>query len=567
MVVPGSDAKTRWSGFPISKVLQNALERNGYVEPTPIQTRALEASLIKNRHVLGAAQTGSGKTLAYAIPVIDDIIKSMNHPCSLLKRKICNVMKREEDFEFIGHPFSSTSDEGDFSCPEAVILVPTRELAVQVNDEFMKICRGTHLKSCYLIGGLSQDKQLRVLEKQKPQIVIATPGRLYDIVQSDIVSFLNRQSLACIRAFVIDEADRMIQKGHFQELLSIIQIVNIFKEYRKEKHRLKVYLFSATLTFLHELPDRLRKVSIKDNSTKDLRSGKASFNKEELSKTNKISRMINLLQLERSETKVIDLSKNSRFGRPPSDKLTELKVNCSADEKDLYLYYFLVSNRGRRTLVFCNSKDCLRRLANVLKYLKVETTKLSADMDQKKRISSLERFRKNPNLVLLATDVAARGLDVPNLECVVHYQVPKTCESFIHRSGRTARYDKTGISLTLCEPKETSSYRRLCNNINGGRDLLNYEFDTRIRSSLQSKVKLAQQCDKLDHHLREKKSTSSWFEKTARECEIDLDEDELRRLSGRGISQEENLEEDVKNKRRLSLIKKRLDILLKTPLG
>lgn len=588
--------KARWTDFPLSKKLQKALKDNGFARPMPIQAKTLKAALIEDKHVFGAAQTGSGKTLAYAVPVIDSILKNRQQPCSLLKQKMCRTSKQKEDFDLIDRdsadieemivdrelndsdiedvdPYScdanSTDSEDvsglDSSCPEAVVLVPTRELAVQVREEFEKLCHETQIKSYCIIGGLSQEKQLRLMKKLKPQIIIATPGRLFDIVQSDSLPYLSKQSLACIRALVIDEADRMVQKGHFQELMSILEIVNESKKFRNENFKLTMYLYSATLTFLHELPDRLRQIPFQDKSQKSAKAKKTPVKPDEHTKRNKIKRMIDLLGIKRVETKVIDLSAKSNFGRPSSDQLKEMKINCLSSEKDLYLYYFLVDNPNKRILVFCNSKDCLRRLCNVLKFLKIDTAKLHAEMDQKKRMSSLERFRKNKNLVLLATDVAARGLDIRELDCVIHYQVPRTCESYIHRSGRTARVNRTGVSLTLCEPKEAPSYKRLCNTINGGKDLMDYEINTKLRAMLQARVSLAQQCDKLDHHLRGKKSTSNWFMKAARDCDIELDEDELRRLSGKGRSKEENMEEDAMNRRRLASIQKRLNALLDKP--
>lgn len=577
-----------WEDFGLSEQLLASIRNNGFVKPTPIQLRSLKATLIDDKNVFGAAQTGSGKTLAFAIPILDSILKNKGSPSSILKKRIRYAHKRKEDFDLVDedtvtiedmivdkdiedlNPSDASDTESECasvqskeesnlkdSCPEAVILVPTRELAVQVKDEIVKLCQGTSIKTTCLIGGLSQDKQVRLLKKNRPDIVIATPGRLFDIVQSDNIDHLNKQSLASIRCLVIDEADRMVQKGHFEELTSIVQIVNGSKEYRSAEFKLKIFLFSATLTFLHELPERFNQLKMQ----------KSSINLEQHNKKNKMKKMLALLGLERSETRIIDLSDRSNFGRPPSEQLSEMKINCLAQEKDLYLYYFLINNAGKRTLVFCNSKDCLRRLSNILKYLEIPSLTLHAEMDQKKRMTSLEKFRLNPNLVLIATDVAARGLDVKNLDCVVHYQVPRTCESYIHRSGRTARLDKTGVSLTLCEPKETPFYKRLCNNINSGQDLEDYPIDTRLRSSLQERVALAQQCDKLDHHLRGKKSTDNWFRKAAQECDIKLDEDDLRRLSGKGRSREENIEEDARNRRRLSSVQKQLKTILKRPLN
>lgn len=287
---------------------------------------------------------------------------------------------------------------------------------------------------------------------------------------------------------------------------------------------------------------------------------------KEHNKRNKIKRIIELLGIERAETRVIDLNNEHSFGRPDSGQLSEYRINCVEEEKDLYLYYFLNQYEERRTLIFCNSKDCLRRLTNVMKYLGFRALNLHADMDQKKRLSSLEKFRQNANSILIATDVAARGLDIKDLDCVIHYQVPKTCESYIHRSGRTARLNNKGISLTLCSPKETPYYRRLCNNINQGKDLEHLEIDLNIKVLLRDRVVLAQQCDKIDHQLRETKSDRNWFVKAAKDCDIELDEEELRHLGGRGKTTNQNLEDEAKRRRHLSQLQKQLNKMLKKPI-
>lgn len=609
-----------WSDFPISEKILIALKENNLNKPLPIQIKSLKATLLKNKNVLGAAQTGSGKTLAYAIPVLNQIITQTSNCSSKLKAKICKSQSKKEDFELIGDDLVSVEDmivdkqfesvksptesqedeEGEDDdddedsnvhdsdeeleqseskpndiivriCPESIILVPTRELAFQVKEEIDRIATYTDVSTCCLVGGLSQDKQIRKLRNIKPQIIIATPGRLFEIVQSDSIEYLNVQSIASISTLVIDEADRMIQKGHFEEMLKIIDILKESKAFRKKPQlQFKVYLYSATLTFLHELPSRFKinpmiaKDTRNTNSTK--KKDKKYVDSKEHNKKNKIKQMLDLLGIVKLETAIIDLNDELSFGRPSAEQLTEMKINCVEKDKDLHLYYFLFHNQNKKIIVFCNSKTCLRRLSNVLKFLGYGTLKLHSDMDQKKRLSSLEKFRSRPSSILIATDIAARGLDIKNLDCVIHYQVPRTCESYIHRSGRTARLNRKGISLTLCDPKEVPAYRRLCNNINGGKELENYEVDVKLRLILKDRVDLAIQCDKIEHELREKKSQSNWFIKAAKDCDIELDRDDLRILGGRGKSREQNLESDAKKRRLLVQLEKRLKLLFKKPI-
>lgn len=587
--------RVSWTGFKLSKEIRKALRDNNYDAPLPIQFKTLKAALLGDKNVLGAARTGSGKTLAYAIPIVQKILLKQHPSCAMLKRHMSRKIDKQSDFEMIdGEVFdvedlivdkpgelneAEESDDSEsqtgsdaestsidrYSCPEAIVLVPTRELAVQVKDEIEKLCKYTNIRCCCLVGGLNQDKQVRILKKSKPQIIIATPGRLFEVAQSDVVEHLNRQSLSSIRTLVIDEADRMIQKGHFQELLQIIDILKESKPTRTKFFDYRVLLFSATLTFLHELPERF-KIDAPSKKHAGKKSKGQQSNPKAHNKKAKIKQMLDLIGIKAGDTKIIDLNDESSFGRPSAEQLTEFRINCLAEHKDLYLYYFLIEHPGKRVLIFCNSKDCLRRLSNVLKFLKYNVLKLHADLDQKKRLSSLEQFRKTTNAIMIATDVAARGLDIKNLDCVIHYQVPRTCESYIHRSGRTARLDLKGISLTLCEPKEVACYRRLCNTINGGRDLVDYDVDPNLKKLLEDRVALAQTCDKLDHQLRGNKSEQNWFMKAAKDCDIELDEDDFRRMGGKGRDQEQSKFEDAQKRRRLAQMEKKLAILLKKPL-
>lgn len=587
-----------WPDFNLHNNILLALNKLQYQDPLPIQRKALRAALVDQKHVLGAARTGSGKTLAYLIPLLNRILLGEGK-CGELKRRICKSQKKSQDFELIEGNLvavedmivdqpddnvevesesETSSEDVDDSCAhdtclEAIVLVPTRELALQVKAVVDGLSQFTNINATCIIGGVSQDKQVRLLKKLHPQIIIATPGRLYDIIQSESIEYLNYSSIACIGTIVIDEADRMVQKGHFDEMLKIIDILKESKKYRSSHNQYRVYMYSATLTFLHELPDRLKynpigtkKNSLNSSAKKSKRKGQLKSAEKNHNKKCKIKQMLNLLGIDKADTRVIDINDEQTFGRPSSSQLTEYKINCMHNEKDLFLYYFLIQNLKRRTIIFCNSKDCLRRLSNVLKYLGINTLKLHSEMDQKKRMSSLEKFRAKSDAILVATDIAARGLDIKELDCVVHYQVPRTCESYIHRTGRTARLDRDGTSLTLCEPKEAPSYKRLCNTINNGQDLVDYDIDIHLKTLLKQRVSLAQQCDVIEHRLRESKSNRNWFVNAASECDIELDDEDMRQLSGKGKTRQQNVESEAKERRHLSELTKRLNKLLNKPL-
>lgn len=165
----------------------------------------------------------------------------------------------------------------------------------------------------------------------------------------------------------------------------------------------------------------------------------------------------------KDKVKVVDLTR--KVGT--AEGLVESKINCSIAEKDEYLYYFLQMHPGR-TLVFCNSIDCVRRLVNLFQLLKVRPMGLHAQMQQRQRLKNLDRFVADPAGLLVATDVAARGLDIKDVQHVIHYQVPRTSESYVHRSGRTARAEKEGISVMLIDPSENQLYRQMCRTLNRG---------------------------------------------------------------------------------------------------
>lgn len=195
----------------------------------------------------------------------------------------------------------------------------------------------------------------------------------------------------------------MVEKGHFQELESLMSIINSDDEKRKQRQN---FVFSATLTVVHDPPAHVKK-KVKRNYR--------------LTPGQKLKGVIDLLGI--TDPEVVDITQKS----VTVQTLTESRITCSLEEKDYYLYYFLLHHSGR-TLVFCNSIDCVRRLQQVFTILQRNPLSLHAQMHQKQRLKNLERFTSDENGLLLATDVAARGLDIPKVKHVIHYQVPRTFE-------------------------------------------------------------------------------------------------------------------------------------------
>lgn len=220
---------------------------------------------------------------------------------------------------------------------------------------------------------------------------------------------------------------------------------------QSKKSKRQNFIFSATLTLVHAIPDYLR---IKN-------AGRRKKKFESVSADEKLKQFIEGLGI--SQPKIVDITKQ----QGTAEKLTECRIVCDLQEKDYYLYYFLQQHPGR-TIVFCNSIDCVRRLANLFSLLGCQPLPLHANMIQKQRLKNLERFRDVADALLIATDVAARGLDIPRVDHVIHYQVPRTSENYIHRSGRTARANTEGITVLLMEPTEMRYYNKICKTLNRG---------------------------------------------------------------------------------------------------
>lgn len=239
---------------------------------------------------------------------------------------------------------------------------------------------------------------------------------------------------------VIDETDRMVERGHFEELSLLLGKINADDDKRAQRQN---FVFSATLTLVHELPSYIKGKKQKQTAQ---------------TAAQKIQSLIAHLGI--SHPKIVDITKE----RGTADTLTECRIICELAQKDWYLYYFLQRHPGR-TIVFCNSIECVKRLNQLFGLLKCAPRALHAHMNQRQRLKNLERFTASESGLLVATDVAARGLDIPNVKHVIHYQVPRTGENYVHRSGRTARSSNEGITVLLMEPGEIREYVKLCRTL------------------------------------------------------------------------------------------------------
>jgi ATP-dependent RNA helicase DDX24/MAK5 len=243
------------------------------------------------------------------------------------------------------------------------------------------------------------------------------------------------------------------------------------------------------------------------------------------------------------------------------ESLVESKIDCLKEEKDLYLYYFLVRYPGR-TIIFVNSISCIKRLVPILQLLRVPVWGIHANMQQKQRLKNIERFKSQENSAIVSTDVLARGMDIHDVDHVIHYQVPRTTEIYVHRSGRTARANNEGLSVILVDPSERVQFKNIVNILNKGKEndsLLDFPVDHRYIPSVRKRVKLAINLDKEIHQKQKKTYEKNWYIKKAQDLDIELDDDLIK----------ENEDEDFENKRhnqRVESLKNNLKQMLDTPI-
>jgi superfamily II DNA/RNA helicase len=395
-----------WTVYPLHKDIIKGLEALKFDSPTDIQRKVLSIALKEKRDIVGAAQTGSGKTLAFGLPMLNSYCQFKEEGCL------------------------------------GLVIVPTRELAMQVTEHLKSVSKFTQCKTVSIVGGLSHDKQKRLLNL-KPQIIVATPGRFWELI-SEEDEYLNYVKKA--KYLVLDEADKMLESGRFKELE---QIMKLLRPSGMSDSTKRTFLFSATLL---------------DNtmSLKTLLTLKKPKSKKSLSMQDLLQKM----NFQDADPAYVNLTAQSNTIM--AQTLTEKKIDCLNDEKIHYLYSLLYTHPGR-TVVFVNSIDGIRRLVPILSLLRLPVYGLHAEMQQRQRLKNLDRFRSNQKAILIASDVAARGLDIPNVDHVIHYQLPRTADLYVHRSGRTARANKEGLSIMLCSAEEVKVYRKICQILKHGR--------------------------------------------------------------------------------------------------
>ena len=350
----------------LSDELLRAVTDSGYDEPTPIQ-RAAIPSVLMGKDLIGIAQTGTGKTAGFVLPMID-----------------------------ILHEGRSRA-----RMPRSLILEPTRELAMQVAENFEKYGKYHPLSMALLMGGVQMGDQVKALEKGV-DVLIATPGRLMDLFSRGKI-MLNDCSL-----LVIDEADRMLDMGFIPD------IEEICSKLPKPRQTL---LFSATM------PPPIQKLAAKFLT----------------------------------DPKRVEVARPATANINIEQRLVEVR----ADKKKDALRDILRHEEFKNAIVFANRKTTVRELATGLKRSGFAVGQIQGDMDQSDRIAEFDRFKNDEITILVASDVAARGLDVKGVSHVINYDVPWQPDDYIHRIGRTGRAGMTGIAITLATREDSEAVHRI----------------------------------------------------------------------------------------------------------
>ena len=268
--------------------------------------------------------------------------------------------------------------------------------------------------------------------------------------------------------------------------------------------------------------------------------------------------------------------------------LQESQVNCVAAEKDLYLYYFLLRYPGR-SIVFFGSIDGIRRAMPLLELLKLPVFPLHSDLQQKQRLKNLDRFKSTPNAILLATDIAARGLDIPSVDHVIHYQLPRTADVYVHRSGRTARAMREGFSLQICGPEEKKLQKLLMKSFGRSTSPVSLAFTSRssadesyffsladeipelpaersLLEQLRRRIALAREVETANHKMKKKNHEKNWLKEAAEAMDIQMDTDESDLDDGEGPTRSTKHQGSAKFDPKIAKAKAELNALLKQPI-
>lgn len=337
-----------------------ALKAEGYTNPTPVQEQAIPI-VLQGRDLLACAQTGTGKTAAFSVPVLQLLARDQQRG----RRHI-----------------------------RTLILTPTRELAIQIGESIAAYGQHTRLRHTVIFGGVSQHGQVRAI-KSGVDIVVATPGRLLDLMNQGIISLNN------IEYFVLDEADRMLDMGFIHDVKRVLKVL---------PERRQTLFFSATMPpVIQELADRILYKPL-----------------------------------------TVEVTPASTT----AEKISQSVYHVVKKDKRALLLHLLQQNDIENALVFTRTKYGADKVAKVLNRAGISAEAIHGNKSQNARQRALSNFKKMKTRVLVATDIAARGIDVDTLSHVINFELPNVPETYVHRIGRTGRAGASGIAISFCDAEE-----------------------------------------------------------------------------------------------------------------
>lgn len=348
--------------------LLKAIEKNGYTSPTPIQQQSIPHILL-GRDILGIAQTGTGKTAAFSLPLLQNIVTHARRMPATHVR--------------------------------VLVLTPTRELAIQVHESFRSYGSNLRLKCALAFGGVSHIPQVQAL-KFGADILVATPGRLLDLVGQGAVSF------ASLDTFVLDEADRMLDMGFIHDIKKVLALLP------KKRHNL---LFSASMA-----PET--------------------------------DRLVNAILVDPVKVAVT----------PPSttvELIQQSVVFVERANKRKLLVHLFESQELKRVIIFTRTKHIANRVSEFLVTHGIESKAIHGNKSQNARQNALNEFKSGRLRALIATDIAARGIDVDDVTHVLNFELPNEPETYVHRIGRTARAGTSGVAISFCDAEERAYLKQI----------------------------------------------------------------------------------------------------------
>ena len=612
--------------------------------PTEIQKRVLIYTNAKVDLIV-QARTGEGKTLCYLIPILNYIYNFYERSPNMIKK----------------------------ISPVSLILVPTHELGIQVKNHIENIIKDTktnkityNISIVNVLGGFAKPKQLKILNKKNPEIIIATPGRLWEIIENEESHLL--ENINYLKFLVIDEADRMTQTGHFLELKNIIQhiynrieikdntneeknnvkdkinninigiskeddleenkklaellgtninnietidpmdliddnveldidkieneedkdddeekeiireknnksninIRKIKKEKKKENEEkiqfknkvgMRTILCSATIDSINKFKDRKNTINKKEKNKNNLLQEQKQFQNliKNIKFYNKLIYIklksgINLLEKEEDILKRKLKGETILEENQPSILPSKMEIECYKCEssiKDYYLYFILKENIMSKIIIFTNSISQTKKLYSIFNYFnEFKCSILHSKMSQNIRMKNYDKFKNNKNAILFCTDIGARGLDIPFVDLVIHYHIPLKTETFIHRSGRTARANNNGKVTSLISEKEFNLYKNIMIDLHYKQFSMK-TIDLNQIEKIKSLFEFAKQIERDNYKIQKENKEKQWYDINAKKLDIIYDD------------YNENEEENVERKIEKKMLNKKRKLLTK----